>query len=232
MRHAIIILVVLVFIISCSKEKNLELESIELDRSEILLQVDQDSLLSIINFQPDEPEEYSVEWFSNDTDIVDVKDGVVTGISPGKASVYAQINDVRSPSCEIRVKGVFDENNDVYITGSISKAVTYWKNGISVALTSGSNFADGYSIFVADDDVYVAGYEQNDDGIPIAKYWKNGQETILSEKSSKAHDIVVADNNVYVVGYEIESLGENIATIWINGEANALSDGTDLTRVF
>jgi hypothetical protein len=53
-------------------------------------------------------------------------------------------------------------------------------------------------------DVYTAGYELNDAGAQIAKYWKNGQARILGAgvNGSIANSIAVSGNDVYVAGLE------------------------------
>lgn len=65
---------------------------------------------------------------------------------------------------------------DIYTAGYKTpggKAVaTVWKNGTELyTLTDGTNDAWARSVYVADGTVYVAGYEQQPDGV-VAKLWR------------------------------------------------------------
>ena len=77
--------------------------------------------------------------------------------------------------------------------------------------------------------IFVAGYTLNDNGKNAIVYWKNGQETQLTDGSQDAFpsDIVVVDNNVYVTGEEFTGISNNsIAKYWKNGIATSLTDGS------
>ena len=67
--------------------------------------------------------------------------------------------------------------------------------------------------------VYVAGYEQNANGISVAKLWKNGVAQNLSDGTTNAgaYSVCVFLNDVYVCGYETNILGFQNATLWKNG---------------
>jgi hypothetical protein len=67
-------------------------------------------------------------------------------------------------------------SNDVYMAGSQSRIASYWKDGVAVALTDGSNVAFAHSIALYGSDVYVAGGEYNG-AFEVGKYWKNGIPT-------------------------------------------------------
>lgn len=82
-------------------------------------------------------------------------------------------------------------------------------------------------------DVYVAGYESNDAGISVAKYWKNGHAISLTDGTREAFSypsITVAGSDVYVAGGEVESfnggLTNYVAKYWKNGQAVSLTDVT------
>jgi hypothetical protein len=77
-------------------------------------------------------------------------------------------------------------------------------------------------------DVYTAGYELNDAGAQIAKYWKNGQARILGAgvNGSIANSIAVSGNDVYVAGLENNGT-EDVAKYWKNGVPVELTDGTN-----
>lgn len=77
-------------------------------------------------------------------------------------------------------------------------------------------------------DIYVAGYETISDKV-VAKYWKNGIGTALSDgvNYAKATSIFVDRNDVYVSGYEY--IGTNtVAKYWKNGMPFNLTNGAAL----
>src|SRR5690606_10116964 len=78
-------------------------------------------------------------------------------------------------------------------------------------------------------DVYVAGFEENDKYISVAKVWKNGVETVLSDgqKASIAKSVFVSGNDVYVAGITTNASGKKVATLWKNTVPAKLSDGTN-----
>ena len=78
--------------------------------------------------------------------------------------------------------GIALNGNDLYIAGFSGPSAVYWKNGLVTKLTfedatsvgSGAN-----AITIVGADVYVAGGTYNDNGYPIAIYWKNGVGRLL-----------------------------------------------------
>ncbi len=69
-------------------------------------------------------------------------------------------------------------------------------------------------------DVYIAGHEVNASGKYVAKYWKNGQSTSLSDgtRDAFANDIFVKGSDVYIAGQEIAPGGSTYqAKYWKNG---------------
>ena len=83
-------------------------------------------------------------------------------------------------------------------------------------------------------DVYVAGYEYNEQGKNVATVWKNGVAHNLSDGTyySVALSVFVSGNDVYVAGCDYTGyLGGSgrwlsIAKLWKNGIAQNLTDGT------
>jgi hypothetical protein len=80
----------------------------------------------------------------------------------------------------------------------------YWKNGIAVDLTDGTQRGYSNSVFVAGTDVYVAGGEQAQLSNTVAKYWKNGIPFVLPDlgQGALAHSIFVLGNDVYVAEWQ------------------------------
>jgi len=80
------------------------------------------------------------------------------------------------------------------------------------------------SIRVVNNDVYVAGYESIG-FVDVAKLWKNGSATNLTDGTheAKAYSVAVDNNDVYVVGYEFID-GYHVAKIWKNGVGSNLTD--------
>lgn len=94
----------------------------------------------------------------------------------------------------------------------------------------------------AGQNVFVAGFENNQDKKPIARLWKNGDMVNLAGIGegarstgdivySEARSVFVAGNDVYVAGYDIlegGSTGERTgrARLWKNGEIQELEQGT------
>lgn len=84
-------------------------------------------------------------------------------------------------------------------------------------------------------DVYIVGIDLYDSGISSAKYWKNGQQVILSDKntSSEARSIAISNGDIYVGGSYIQQdpllppgFNRNIAQYWKNGIAHGLITDT------
>lgn len=139
------------------------------------------------------------------------------------------VNEVQSYSCHITVNGVYDEDNDVYILGNHGKSLLYWKNGFPTQITEAKNRIIGKAIEVQNNNIYVAADDYTDNGYPIAKYWTNGEEFVLSEQKSGVTDMAIYDDNVYITGYEVDSTGLHIATFWENGIATHLDSGGSIS---
>ena len=78
---------------------------------------------------------------------------------------------------------------NVYITGceyygiGLEHAAIVWRNGVVQNLTDRTQSA-ALSVYVYNSDVYVAGYEYNEQGFKVAKLWKNGIGQNLTDGSS------------------------------------------------
>jgi hypothetical protein len=111
---------------------------------------------------------------------------------------------------------IFVSGSDVYIIGSGSGNVAYWKNGAMVIFDKGSAPA----IFVSGSDVYVAGNAGD------AAYWKNGVQFNLThgKNTTWANSIYVSGPDVYVSGNDYTG-SLTTAKCWKNGNEIALSKG-------
>jgi hypothetical protein len=87
----------------------------------------------------------------------------------------------------------------------------------------------GKAIQVVGEDIYVAADDYTVDGFPIAKYWINSEEFVLSEQKSGVTDMAIYNNIVYVTGYEVDSTGLHIATYWENGVATYIDSGGSIS---
>ena len=107
-----------------------------------------------------------------------------------------------------------------------------WKNDNELyELTDGSKNAIAYSVFVADDKVYTAGYENNGTK-DVAKLWKNKSATDLTDGSNDAtaSSIFVAGSNVYTVGHESNGT-KYVIKVWKKGSEHlVLTNGSNDAR--
>jgi hypothetical protein len=119
---------------------------------------------------------------------------------------------------------VDDGGVDVYVAGVEDGLACYWKNGEKVVLSNRESYAN--SIFVAGNDVYVAGREWGETK-SSAVYWKNGAAVYLSG-GNEAKSIYVAGNDVHVAGIE-----GTFARYWKNRERIQLEgNGYEANSVF
>ena len=161
------------------------------------------------------------------------KNGVATALTQGFTRAEAN--------------AVYVTNSNVYVVGNESKydlngsysgpnyyIAKLWKNGVPTNLTNGTTDAKALSVFVNGTDVYVVGVEYSGTSNNtvtggfngIAKLWKNGVATNLTNGTTdaKALSVVVNGTDVYVAGYE--SNGTNkVAKYWKNGVATNLTNG-------
>lgn len=123
-----------------------------------------------------------------------------------------------------KAEGISVSGPNVHVIGNNGKQAMYWKNGTATSLGEDTKLR---AIAVSGDDVYIAGYQANDQGEYVATCWKNGNAKALSDgkKSAEAHAIALSGNDVYVAGFAINSAGEEVAMYWKNGEPVMLPGG-------
>ncbi len=150
------------------------------------------------------------------------KDGQVVNLSNGTKHAFAS--------------GIVVSGSNVYVSGSQEttgqRQAKYWVNSTEHNLTDGAKYAVANSVFVSGNDVYVVG--NMNEPMEKARYWKNGNEVLLSQTSgtirSIANSICVNGSDVYVAGYQqfdAANGGKYIATIWKNGTATLLGSSAN-----
>lgn len=154
--------------------------------------------------------------------IVSGNDVYVAGCERGEGTAILWKNGIAEvyPNVRTQETSMYIYNNDVYYIGNN----TVWANNEKIQTLEGI----ATSVYVKDDDVYVAGYVYKENK-RIATIWINGIAQYLTDETtySYANSIFVSESDVYVVGTE-----DNIATIWKNGVAQTLMGATKATSVF
>lgn len=148
---------------------------------------------------------------------------------------FTPANSVPNNDKHCFANAVFVNGTDKYIVGNQNNPTTglamatIWKNGVATNLTDGAaSVGAATAVFISGNDVYVAGWEQENyygGGPQYAKYWKNGVVVKLATVSSVATGIAVFGNDVYVSGWESNGTN-NIAKYWKNGSSVNLTNGT------
>ena len=120
--------------------------------------------------------------------------------------------------------------SDVHVIGNNGRVAMYWKNGIGTAMGNGITLTD---VFVSGADVYISGYQPDENGDYVATYWKNGKAVKLASAvpGAEANGIAVSGTDVYVAGKGINKNGEEIAVCWKNGKETRLAGGTGAKAV-
>ncbi len=156
---------------------------------------------------PDNAENKTVIWNSENTTIATIDNyGKVTAIKPGETSITAKAGS-KTTTCRVIVTGNGNEDpqnvdlTNVYVAGTINNVATVWKDGAFLYTLPDGQYAN--SIYVAEDDVFVAGTSL--DG--KAKVWKNGSLLYNLPNGTSALSIYIIDSDVYSVG-----IGTNNAT--------------------
>ncbi len=91
--------------------------------------------------------------------------------------------------------------------------------------------ARGLSIAIDGSDVYLAGWQKTSSASTapaVAKYWKNGVATDLTNGSyyAIATCVRVFGSDVYIAGREYNSAGNGVVKYWKNGVPTNITDGT------
>lgn len=186
-----------------------------------------------------------------DVDVYIIGDGTINTVPPSGVARYWKNNKpvdlpsstVGFPNVSESANGFAIAGNDIYICGNGSTGpngisgnnyvAKYWKNGVSVNLTSGKTKAFATGISVSGSDVYVSGTESTPNyWYNVPKYWKNGEEKLLADTPNYQHrfyplSIAVSETDLYLAGYNIDTVSHhNVAAYWKNGVVIPLSDGS------
>jgi hypothetical protein len=129
-------------------------------------------------------------------------------------------------------KDLFIWQNDVYVVGyqnnntGVSNACI-WKNGVLEFLDDGGKFSIANSIEIVYGNILISGYiSRFVDGqiVNEAKYWFNGEETILSKSSSaEAVDIILNDTKVYCLVNDVKN-NTVVPTYWVDAQNVPLTE--------
>jgi hypothetical protein len=118
---------------------------------------------------------------------------------------------------------------DVYVAGYSHGEGTYWKNGEATTLTD----IEAHGIWVAGQDLYIAGVKYAGGGKTIPVYLKNGVETPLTDGTTRVFvtSMFVDGADVYVAGIEINMETDGTSAVyWKNKEKHILSPELYRTR--
>ncbi len=147
-----------------------------------------------------------------------------------KSEPEPPVEETPTPPPGIYLAGAKQNGQNFY------SAVAYLgKDDDRQALTTEGNQADVTDIAVWGEDIYVAGWEgmgqTNEFGVKlgVAKYWKNGQGTQLTDgtKNAQALGVSVENNIVYVCGFEDNQptgFTKRLACYWKDGVQHFLPE--------
>ncbi len=154
----------------------------------------------------------------------------ISGVSDNRAvfwknGIVNQLTTSNSPTSS-SASSVFVKDGDVYIAGNISDfswKACYWKNGVITILSTSISVAN--SVVVNGADIYVTGYDVENNKPNNAALWKNGVKSFLRSdlpvSSSFGNAIAIQNNDVYIAG-NIAPLDQqySVAVYWKNGVIN------------
>ncbi|MDR1357275.1 MAG: T9SS type A sorting domain-containing protein [Tannerellaceae bacterium] len=134
----------------------------------------------------------------------------------------------------VSITSVFVYRGDVYVTGFYrpnsvaSTRYIMWKNNVLTEFPTGE-FPT--SVFVSNNDVYLAGSVSINFGKQKAAFWKNGVPTIFPNSISSEYVVAigraihVVGNDVYVLGDVEREKTKRIIRLWKNGTPTNITDG-------
>ena len=110
---------------------------------------------------------------------------------------------------------------------SILKKTGSYFTFLLLSLFSFSFLSCGVATLVSESTAHTAGWEENKQGVKVAKYWEYTQPQDLTDGryNASAESVTVVDKNVYIAGYEVNSNGVKVAKYWKNGNPAMLTYG-------
>jgi len=170
----------------------------------------------------------SVYVYNGDVYAVGSEESAITHNRIAKLWINGKTYNLSDEKTLMVASSVYVHNGDVYVAGfelplepvscgtcvqirSGFAIAVLWKNGQLQYLTDGVHNAWATSVFVSDNDVYVAGFERMD-----ARLWKNGVAQDLEKGTwnwvdplpENAYSVFVSGKDVYVAG----------SKVWKNGK--------------
>lgn len=118
---------------------------------------------------------------------------------------------------------VFIQGNDVYAVGVVDGSPIMWKNGIK-SYPEYSVYAMPSSICVSNSDVFVVGYQtnENDYSIDETVFWKNGTQTIIPQMTYPGNPFIY-NSTLFIPG---RNASDKKAKLYVDGSTIDLTDGT------
>ena len=170
--------------------------------------------------------------------ILSVEYNNATGVASTKYYVNNTATVIGNPTTEkIYGEDLEVSGSDVYVLASRQQpsssgySAVIYKNGAE--LQAIPHVAGIYynCLAVSGNDIYLAGYEYPNSGVPKIIQWKNGTVTSLTSNTganatdARPFDMVVAGNDVYIAGYETSSSSpyNRLPKYWKNGVAVAFT---------
>ena len=102
LERLILFAAMIALIMACNRDSSVELEKIILNTKEVTIEKGCKSLLKLTYYPENATTSYLLKWESSNTSVVTVEDGLMTGISAGKAYVVARCGDI-SDTCSVLV---------------------------------------------------------------------------------------------------------------------------------
>ncbi|WP_293789055.1 hypothetical protein [uncultured Pedobacter sp.] len=122
---------------------------------------------------------------------------------------------------------------DVYVLGGSLTGKFLWKNGVLSSIAESGKSTDVYSMFAANNNLYMVGSEYKSSGtryVDYATLWINGTSSNFANDAT-ANSIFVDGQDVFNAGYIAETgPSKSIAVAWKNGIRTSLTDGTKNAR--
>lgn len=119
--------------------------------------------------------------------------------------------------------------------------ILFWGGCINDNLPDEQEEQEAQEEWPTGQNVFVAGFENNQDEKPVARLWKNGKMVNLTGIGkdvrssgdvvySEARSVFVSGNDVYAVGRDVAN--NSNAVLWKNGEMEKLTNGNNSARAY